>query len=119
MPRKSLGCARQTLYSFLSRHPELAAVREEATESLLDEAESHMMRAVRAGDLKTIRWLLMTRGKQRGYTQRIETVGANGGPIMQRVERTYVDPDEAPGEAPEEEAPLVKGHDRPNGHDSA
>ena len=79
---EALGVARQTLYTFIENNPELEDVRREATERLIDVAEGHLKSAIDGGDMKSIRWYLERQGKNRGYTTRTETTGADGGPIM-------------------------------------
>ncbi|KFG66735.1 helix-turn-helix domain-containing protein [Microvirga sp. BSC39] len=89
-----LSVQRSTLYRFIANNPELEAVREEATEALLDTAEAHLARAVEAGDMKAIRFFLERKGKHRGYSTRVETTGADGGPVrLGGVEYEVVEPD--------------------------
>jgi len=91
--------SRQGVYNWLARHPELEEVRKEAEDSLLDIAEGHVHTFVVNGDAKMIRWFLDRKGKDRGYTTRVESTGADGGPVsIETITRTIVDPDE---EAPE------------------
>ena len=42
----------------------------EARESALDEAESELMKLIRAGNLTAIIFFLKTQGKSRGYSER-------------------------------------------------
>ena len=89
----ALDCSRTALYKFMDKHPILHEVREEAAEVLLDIAESHLTNAVEKGDLKSVRYLLDRKGKDRGYTTREERTGANGEPLQfEAIERTVVDP---------------------------
>src|SRR5262245_31152167 len=76
-----LGTSRQTVYEYVQRHPELAAVRSEATDATLDFAESRLLEGIEAGNLTAIIFYLKTKGKQRGYVERAERTGADGGPI--------------------------------------
>ena len=88
-----LGVSRQALYKFMERHPDLRVLRTEIEEELLDIAESNVIAAIRAGDMKTVRWFLERKGKDRGYSTRQETTGADGGPLeFGVVERRVVDP---------------------------
>ena len=77
-----LGCSRTAIYNFIEKHPEIEDVRREATERLIDVAEGHLKTVIMAGDMKSIRWYLERQGKNRGYTTRTETTGADGGPIQ-------------------------------------
>lgn len=79
---KRLGCSRATLYAFLAQHEaELEGVEQMAREAMVDKAETNVISALNRGDLKTSRWFLGLQGSGRGYARRIETTGANGGPI--------------------------------------
>lgn len=90
---EACGVARMTLYRFMQAHPELEEVRQEADEELLDIGEGHVRTAIKMNDLKTIRWHLERKGKNRGYNTRVEQTGADGGPLeFGTVERRVVDP---------------------------
>ena len=65
-----LGCASCTIYEYLKRFPALKDVLVEARESALDEAESELMKLIRAGNLTAIIFFLKTQGKSRGYSER-------------------------------------------------
>lgn len=92
---EACGVARQTLWKFMQKHPELREVQEEASEVLLDIGEKHLTSAIEKGDMKTIRWHLERKGKDRGYTTRQETTGKDGEPLqMGVIERRIVDPDD-------------------------
>jgi hypothetical protein len=90
---RALGVHRWTLFKFIKENPELNDVRDEALEEFLDDAEHKVVVAVDAGDMQTVRWTLERLGKGRGYSTRLETTGAVGGPIeFDRIERVIVDP---------------------------
>lgn len=87
------GVGRPTLYKFIKEHPELEDVRNECNEELLDVAESNITKALNEAELKTTRWFLERKGKDRGYTTRSEVTGADGEPLQtQTIERRIVDP---------------------------
>lgn len=95
---EACGVSRMTFYRFMEKHPELEEVRAEADEELLDVGEAHVAKAIQGGDLKTIRWQLERKGKNRGYTTRQEQTGADGGPLeFGTVERRIVDPEGGEG----------------------
>lgn len=91
---EACGVSRQTFWRFMQDHPELEEVRQECDEELLDIGETHIHTAIVEGkDMKTIRWHLERKGKNRGYTTRQEQTGADGGPLeYETVERRIVDP---------------------------
>lgn len=91
---EACGVTRQALWKFINKHPELEEVRAEASETLLDIGEKHLTTAISAGDMKTIRWHLERKGKDRGYTTRTESTGKDGEPLqMGVIERRIVDPE--------------------------
>lgn len=82
----SLKVDRSSLYDFIERNPELNDVRKAARESLLDVAEDRLAYHVEGGDIRAITFYLKTQGKDRGYTERQEITGKDGGSILARQE---------------------------------
>jgi hypothetical protein len=76
-----LGVHRSTLYTFMVRHPSLETFAQEIEEELKDLAEAEIIKAIRAGDMQTVRWYAETKMKDRGYPRRTEMVGKDGGPV--------------------------------------
>lgn len=79
-------CCRQTVANYVERHPELRAVEAQTREALLDLAEGNIVRGINAGDATSTIFYLKTKGKHRGYTQRIEHTGQDGAPIATRAD---------------------------------
>jgi len=77
-----LGCARNTLYNYLERWPDLKTLLDDESEALVDNAEIMLAVAVAAGDIRAITFTLATKGKTRGYSQRTEITGADGGALI-------------------------------------
>lgn len=77
-----LNCAPQTVYNHLSKHPSLREARETARGMMLDETEIQLMKQVRAGEAWAIKFLLATQGRERGYIERREITGEDGGPVV-------------------------------------
>jgi len=70
--------SRQAINNRVKRNPRLQQAIREAEEAVLDTAEGVLQRAIEAGDLLAVKFYLETRGKQRGYTRRIDaTMTAN------------------------------------------
>ncbi|MGE3247487.1 MAG: helix-turn-helix domain-containing protein [Beijerinckiaceae bacterium] len=80
-----LGVHRTTLAKWIEQDAELEAFRSEIRESVIDLAESHLFRAIKAGDFKAIAFFLRCFGRPRGYVERTEITGKDGGPIEARV----------------------------------
>ena len=75
-------CARQTIWRLVQEHPEITKLAEEIIEAHLDIAEAGILSGVRAGDRDAIRFLLVTKGKDRGWSRRTELTGADGRPLQ-------------------------------------
>lgn len=90
---EAIGCTRQGLRLFINKNPELEEVRADALDTILDIGERHIFDAVRnGGDMKTVRWFMERKGKDRGYVTRHEETGKDGGPIeLGGIERRVVD----------------------------
>jgi len=82
---RKMGVCRQTLYTFIKRHPSVQAVVADARETMLDNAESSLYRAVLNGEAWAVCFFLKTQGKRRGYVERQEVTGAEGGEVVFRV----------------------------------
>lgn len=76
-----LGCSRQTLDSYLLRFPDLNALLADERDSIIDLAESKLLKAVNAEDWRAVQFVLETLGKGRGWSRRTEVTGADGAPL--------------------------------------
>ena len=71
---KRLGVCRQTVYNYIERHPSVKDVLTEARETMIDNAESVLYRAVLNGEAWAVCFFLKCQGNSRGYVERQETV---------------------------------------------
>jgi hypothetical protein len=78
---RACGVTRPAVVLFVRRHPELAECLHDARETLVDDAESALYEAVLRGDAWAVCFALKTQGKKRGYVERQELTGADGGPV--------------------------------------
>lgn len=76
-----LGCTRQTIYNCIKAHPELEEVRVEARQCALDRVEDKAWDAAEEGEPWAVTFILKTQAKDRGYTERQEVSGKDGGSI--------------------------------------
>jgi hypothetical protein len=76
-----LNCTPRTIRNYLDKYPELREVEAEILDQNLDLAETKLLTAIRDGNLTAVIFYLKTKGKPRGYTERAELTGADGGPI--------------------------------------
>ncbi len=82
---KALGVNRSSLYDFVNKHDDLKQLVTDERESLVDVAESALKSAVVAKEAWAVCFTLKTIGKHRGYVERVEQTGINGGAIQHNV----------------------------------
>ena len=88
-----LGCARQTVARYIRDYATVRAAYEEANEKQLDTAEAALFKQIGEGNMTAIIFYLKTKGKHRGYVERQEVTGKDGGPV-QWSQVMQVDPDD-------------------------
>lgn len=64
--------SRETYYRWRREHSEFDAKCEEVQESLIDMAETMLLKAIKNGNTAEIIFFLKTKGKKRGYIERSE-----------------------------------------------
>jgi hypothetical protein len=82
---QELCVARNSVYRFISERPRLLDIVEDSRANLIDEAETSLLAAVRRGEAWAVCFALKTVGKVRGYVERQEVTGAEGGPVIEIV----------------------------------
>lgn len=78
---RQIGCSRTYLHRYIAQHPALAAQLVDEREFTTDAAELSLYRAITAGEPWAVSLYLKTQGKGRGYVERSEVSGPDGGPI--------------------------------------
>lgn len=78
---KQLGCSHTTIYNYIERHPTVREAWEAQGGEVGDTAELKLYQAILEGQAWAVAFYLKTKGKNRGYTERQEVTGADGGPI--------------------------------------
>jgi hypothetical protein len=84
MTAEELNVDRTTLYDFVKKH-RLESFIKEINELNLDRTESKLLLAIKAGEPWAIKFMLSTKGKHRGYTERMEVTGADGAPVTVKL----------------------------------
>ena len=81
---KRLGCEAQTIYNYRDRYPAVRAEMEQQDGEVDDAAEMKLYQAIIAGEPWAVQFRLRTKGKGRGYVERVqqEVSGPAGGPIQ-------------------------------------
>jgi len=79
---EKLGVDRQTIYRYFDRYPDLEDEAQEYLASITDQAEHHLIEAVKAGNSWAVRYWLSTRGKSRGYSTKQEATFNSSYPMQ-------------------------------------
>jgi hypothetical protein len=79
---QSLGVALQTVYNYRDRYPTVAARMKELRERRTDHVELRLYDRINSGDTTAIIFYLKTQAKDRGYVERQEVTGKDGGPVQ-------------------------------------
>lgn len=82
---KLLNCSRQTVYNYIEKYATVKAAYEEANETTIDFVESKLLEQIKAGNSRLIEFYLKTKAKHRGYTERQEHTGPDGGDLTIKV----------------------------------
>ena len=64
---ENMGCTWGTAKKYVDSYPEAVQLFQEETERVLDLAESKVIKSINMDDVGTAKWLLSTKGKDRGY----------------------------------------------------
>lgn len=70
---QKLGINRHTVARYIERYPDLRAAVKDETASMLDMVEHVTIQKCLAGDTQACIFVLKTKGKDRGYTEKTET----------------------------------------------
>jgi CRP-like cAMP-binding protein len=79
---KKVKLSRQTFYKYLKEDPDFKAAVLELEEVALDKAESALFNQIKEGNVTSIIFYLKTKGRRRGYVERQEISGPDGGPVQ-------------------------------------
>ena len=87
----NLKCSRQTVTNYIDRYPAVKEAYQEARDTSLDLAESKLIALVEREEWPAIRFLLITLGKDRGFTERseIQQIGGDLEAIRQQLQDDY------------------------------
>jgi hypothetical protein len=79
---ESLGCSHVTVYNYIKRHPSIRLAWESFSGQVGDIAETRLFDAIERDESWAIAFYLKTKGKNRGYVERKEVSGKDGGKIQ-------------------------------------
>jgi hypothetical protein len=74
---KKLDCSHQTIYNYIARHPTVRMAKEKAEGEVLDMAELTVFKAIQNGEPWAVTFVLKTKGKNRGYVERMENANVD------------------------------------------
>lgn len=83
---KMLDCSRKSIYERAEKSPTLKAAIEDSRRYAVDATEDALHKRIEAGDTTAIIFLLKTLGKERGYVERVEMTGKDGGNLISFAE---------------------------------
>ncbi len=83
---RRLGIDRHTVAKYLKDNPLLAQAVKDELEGALDSIEATVIKAALAGDMQAAIFYLKHKGKDRGFSERIETEIHTSRPIMVTVD---------------------------------
>lgn len=78
---KNVGIARQTHYEWYREDQEYKIIVDSIGDIALDFAESQLHKQIQNGEVTSTIFYLKTKGKKRGYIERSELSGPEGGPV--------------------------------------
>ena len=80
---RRLNCNWNTAKNYCDKWESTKTALQDEKETTLDTAEIKLLDAIKAGDTQIIKWFLSTKGKDRGYTTKIETsINTSDDPII-------------------------------------
>ena len=71
---KAVGVDRATYYRYINDDPQFAKEAKEVENTALDFVESQLYKQIRAENITAIIFYMKTKGKKRGYIERIESI---------------------------------------------
>jgi hypothetical protein len=69
---KAIKVNRSTVWRWVQNDPEFSESLQDLEEQMLDEAEGALMKLVREADFRAIKFLLQTKGRSRGYGEKLQ-----------------------------------------------
>lgn len=92
---ENLGCTWGTARKYIDMYPSAIDMFRQEKERIKDLCEIKVIKAINLDDIQTAKWYLGMQAKDRGYVDRQELTGANGGPVSFSFDVSRLSPDEA------------------------
>lgn len=87
---KQLGCEWHTAKTYINKFDETKLAYEAESESVLDLAESKLIENIQDNDNTAIIFYLKTKGKARGYTEKVEVSNEHSGEVKMTITRKVI-----------------------------
>lgn len=84
---RKLGCDPSGIYKLIKRSAAVRDAWEAIKGETTDTVELKLWQRILDNDLAAITFYLKTKGKDRGYSERTEVTGADGGAVLIRVDK--------------------------------
>jgi len=115
---KELGCSYVTVYNYMNEYPELKALHESLNEVAADIAENTLYKLAtgekdengkykQEPNVTALIFMLKTKYRHRGYSERLELTGANGGAIALKWENVMKGTEDGSSEPDEPSNPFA------------
>jgi hypothetical protein len=88
---RRLKCTWRTAKKYINEWEDTRIAFEDENEVVLDMAQSKLYQSIKEGNTQDAKWLLATKGKRRGFTERQEITGADGGELTLNVKVNLVE----------------------------
>jgi hypothetical protein len=75
---KKLNCDWHTASKYINRWEETKEAMQDENETILDMAEGTLFNAIKDSDVQAAKWILATKGKKRGYSEKHEIEHSGG-----------------------------------------
>lgn len=82
---RKFGVTRVAVWLYVEAREHLKQIVAEEKETLVDDIEGSFIRNAKEGNVAAQIFFLKTQGRHRGYTERVELGGENGGPVQFNV----------------------------------
>ena len=98
---KRVGCEWSTAKKYIYEYPTVLQAYQDECEAVTDMAESVLIKSIREGDSADAKWWLSRKGRNRGFVERTELTGADGGAVqVEHKGYVVISPDEWDEEPP-------------------
>ena len=91
---KRVGCEWHTAKKYIEQYSTVKQAYINETEAVTDMAEIALINSIKNSDAWAVKYYLSTKGKDRGYVERQELTGAEGGAIAIKGYTTNANPDD-------------------------